>query len=133
MKKIGSYRTEFLSHQFVATVFLKENGLIIDIKGPNDHLGGVGIGVPYLRKNREESANYHCISFPAHRDGELGGRIAQIISKITRYYTVVIIGIHIQDITKAHLKELIRFFEEWSANLGRKIVTEISLHSNKPK
>ncbi|MFW9903084.1 MAG: hypothetical protein ACFFFH_02015 [Candidatus Thorarchaeota archaeon] len=126
MKKLGSYKTEFLSHQFIATVFLKEKGLIIDIKGPNDHLGGIGIGIPYIRKNGEESANYHCFSFPAHRDGELAGRIAQIISKITRYHTLVVIGIHIPEITTAHLKELISVIEEWSTDLGRKIVNEIS-------
>ncbi|MFX1536551.1 MAG: hypothetical protein ACFFDI_20230, partial [Promethearchaeota archaeon] len=103
MKKLDCYKTEFLSHPFIATAFLKENGLIIDIKGPNDHLGGVGVGVPYIRKNGEESANYHCISFPNHRDGELAGSIAQIISKITRYYTVVVFGAHFPNLTKAHL------------------------------
>ena len=131
MKKLGCYKTEISSQQFIATVFLKENGLIIDIKGPNDHLGGVGIGIPYIRKNGEESANYHCISLPAHRDGELAGRIAQIIAKITRYYTLVVLGIHIPNITKAYLKELISVLEEWSADLGKKIVTEISLNLNK--
>jgi hypothetical protein len=133
LKKLGCYKTEFSSHQFIATVFQKKNGLIIDIKGPNDHLGGIGIGMPYIRKNGEESANYNCTSFPAHRDGELAGRIAQIISKITRYYTVVVLGIHIPDISKAHLKELISVLEEWSADLAQKIVTEISLDSNKLK
>jgi hypothetical protein len=131
LRKLGRYETEFSSHQFICTVFLKENGLIIDIKGPNDHLGGIGIGMPYIRKNGEESANYNCFSFPVHRDGELAGRIAQIISKITRYYTVVLIGVHIPNISKANLKKLISVLEEWSADLGRKIVTEISLNSNK--
>ncbi len=132
MKELACFKTEFSSHQFIATVFLKEKGLIIDIAGPNDHLGGVGIGMPYVRKNGEESANYHCISFPAHRDGELAGSIAQIISKITRFHTVVIFGIHFPKLTKSHLREIISFLERWSVDIGQQIVTEISSNSNKP-
>lgn len=130
MKELACFKTEFFSHQFIATVFLKEKGLIIDIIGPNDHFGGVGIGIPYIRKNGEESANQHCISLPAHRDGELAGSIAQIISKITRFQTLVILGIHIPEITNVELKELINFMKDWSMDIGKQIVTEISLNSN---
>ncbi len=132
MKEFLCFKTEYSSHQFIATVFLKEKGLVIDITGPNDHLGGVGIGIPYLRKNGEKSANYHCISFPTHRDGELAGNMARNIAKITRYNTVVILGIHFQKLTKQQLKGIILFFEEWAVDLGQQIVTEISLNSNKP-
>lgn len=132
MKELARFKTEFSSHQFIATVFLKEKGLIIDICGPNDHLGGVGIGIPYTRKNGEESANYHCISFPAHRDGELAGSMAQIISKITRSHTVVTFGIHFPQLSKPQLKGVINFLERWSVSIGQQIVTEISSNSNKP-
>jgi len=130
LKELACFKTEFSSHQFIATVFLKEKGLIIDITGPNDHLGGIGIGIPYIRRNGEKSANQHCISFPAHRDGELAGTIAQIISKITRAKTVVVVGMHFPEITDIQLKKLINFMKSWSADIGQQIVTEISSNSN---
>ncbi|MFX1515293.1 MAG: hypothetical protein ACFFC6_03230 [Promethearchaeota archaeon] len=130
MKELASFKSEFSSHQFIATVFLKDKGLIIDITGPNDHLGGVGIGIPYIRKNGAESANQHCFSFPAHRDGELAGSIAQIISKITRTQTVVLLGMHFPEITETQLKKLINFMKNWSADVGQRIVTEISSNLN---
>lgn len=126
MKEIASYKTKYSSQQFIATVFFKENGLIIDITGPNDHLGGIGIGVPYIRKNGEKSANYHCISLPAHRDGELAAYIARNIAKITRFHTVVVLGLHFPKLTKTQLNGIIRFFEEWATEIGEQIVTEIS-------
>jgi hypothetical protein len=132
LREIISIKNEFSSLQFVATVFIKKKGLIIDIAGPNEHLGGIGVGIPYIRKNGEESANYHCISIPSHRDGELAGRIARNISKVTRCHTVVIVGINLPDITKNQLNELIRFFEKWSISIGKKIVNQLSSNSNKP-
>lgn len=131
MKEIVSIKTEFSSHQFMATVFVKKRGLVIDISGPNEHLGGIGIGIPYIRKNGEESANHHIISFPSHRDGELAGSIARNISKVTRCHTVVILGINIPDVTKHQLNGIIRFFGEWSIDIGEQIVNELSLNSNK--
>ncbi len=133
MKELTSYKTSYLSHQLIATVFFKKTGLIIDITGPNDHLGGIGIGVPYIRNNGEESANYHCLSLPHHRDGELAGRIARIIAKITRFYTVVLLGIHFPELSKSQLQDIINFFEEWTADMGRQLVTDTSLNLNKPE
>ena len=132
MKEIACYEIELSSHKFLATAFLKNDGLILDISGPNDHLGGIGIGIPYIRKTGEETANYHCISLPAHRDGELAGKIAQIISKTTRFHTVVLLGTHFPRLTKAKLRELINFLEGWAVDIGRQIVTDISSNSNKP-
>ncbi|MFX1282294.1 MAG: hypothetical protein ACFFB5_01510 [Promethearchaeota archaeon] len=126
MKEIVTFKTEYLAQEFKATVFFKENGIFIDITGPNDHLGGIGVGVPYVRKNGEKSANYHCISLPNHRDGELAANIARVIAKITRYYTVVILGIHYPELKKEQLKGLILFFEEWAIEIGESILIEIS-------
>jgi hypothetical protein len=51
LKKILRLETEYSSYQLITSVFIKKQGLIIDITGPDDHLGGVGIGIPYIRKN----------------------------------------------------------------------------------
>jgi len=126
LKEIATFKAKYSSQEFIATVFFKEGGLIIDITGPNDHLGGVGIGVPYIRKNGEKSANYHCISLPAHRDGELAAYVARNIAKITRYYTVVILGVHFPELKKHELNAIIRFFEGWAIDIGEQIITKIS-------
>ncbi|MFX0014250.1 MAG: hypothetical protein ACFFB2_07150 [Promethearchaeota archaeon] len=125
MQEIANFRTEYSSHQFSATIYFKERGLVIDIVGPNDHLGGVGIGVPYIRKNGDESANYHCISFPSHRDGELAGSIARIIAKITRLHTLVLFGIHFPDLTRSQLDELIHFFKQWADEIGKNLLPKL--------
>lgn len=124
LKEIAKFSTEYLSHQLVATVFFKGGSLIVDISGPNDHLGGIGIGIPYLRKNGEGSANFHCVSFPSHRDGELAASMARIIAKITRCYTVVIFGIHIPDLTKAQLKRITQNLEDWVTNWSHHLPSE---------
>ncbi len=125
LKEITKFSTQYLSYQIVATVFFKEGGLIIDISGPADHLGGIGIGIPYMRKNGKKSANFHCISFPSHRDGELAGNIARIVAKITRFYTVVILGIHLPKITKIQLDALIHTLEEWTTEWSHQLINEI--------
>ena len=125
MKEIAKFSTQCLTYQFLATVFFKGGGLIVDITGPNDHLGGIGIGVPYLRKNGDKSANFHCISFPSHRDGELAASIARIIAKITCCYTVVIFGIHIPAITKAQINEITHKLENWVTDWSRQLPSEV--------
>ncbi|MFX0050631.1 MAG: hypothetical protein ACFFAJ_04780 [Candidatus Hodarchaeota archaeon] len=126
MKELIVEKTEYSSYQLIASVFMKKEGLIIDITGPNDHLGGVGIGIPYIRKNGDESANFHCISFPSHRDGELAGILAQAIAKITRHHTVVLLGIHFPELSKSQLDDLIHFFREWAIYLGQQTLAKLS-------
>ncbi|MFX0171558.1 MAG: hypothetical protein ACFE9L_06540 [Candidatus Hodarchaeota archaeon] len=125
MKELIVEITEYSSYQLIASVFTKKGGLIIDITGPNDHLGGVGVGIPYIRKNGDESANFHCISFPSHRDGELAGILARAIAKITCHHTVVLLGVHFPDLSKSQLDDLIRFFKEWAIYLGQQILTKL--------
>ena len=127
LKEIAKFSTNYLSYQIFATVFAKDSGLIVDISGPNDHLGGIGIGIPYLRQNGEKSANSHCISFPSHRDGELAASLARIIAKISRLHTIVIVGIHIPEITRVQLKEIPQLLEKWVANWAQRLINELSL------
>lgn len=133
MKEIARFTANYSSYQFVATVFLKVTGIIIDITGPDNHLGGVGIGIPYIRKNGEESANFHCFSLPSHRDGELAGTIARKIAKITRFPTLVIVGVHIPNLLRHQLSEIIQFFEEWAGKIGQQLVSDTSLSLDKPE
>ena len=130
MDKLAQYRSQFGTINIVVTVYLKQNGLIIDVITPNEHLGGIGVGIPYSRTNGTTSANFHCLSFPGHRDAELAGNLAQIISKITKMKTVVILGIHIPDITKSQVKDINFFFKKWFNDIGTKLLKLSSLNSD---
>ena len=130
MDKITSYKSQFGKFDFIAEIYLKQDGLIIDIIAPNEHLGGIGIGIPYFRKNGTESANFHCISFPGHRDAELAGGLAQIVSKITRMKTIVILGIHISNISKSQITELTLFLKKWFSEIGINLLSLSSLNSD---
>ena len=89
------------------------------------------MGVPYIRHNGTESANFNCFSFPSHRDGELAGKIAQIVAKHTRRHTLVILGLTIPQLTLSKLLDLTRFFEEWARDFSQElVVNESVLHSD---
>ena len=121
MKEIAKYKSQFSSYTITTVVYSKNDGVVIDIITPNEHLGGIGVGIPYKRKNGNKTANSHAISMPAHRDAELASKLAQIIAKYTEMNTVVIMGIHLPDISTNVIEELIKFFETWFNEIGVKL------------
>ena len=131
MKKLAQFESNFDSFQLFANVYSKQNCLIIDVVTPNEHLGGIGVGLPYLRANGAKSANFHCISIPAHRDAELAGKLARIIAKNTEVPVIVLLGIHIPNISKSQILKLSQFFEKWFAEISFKLAKDPSLYSNK--
>ncbi|MFW9854004.1 MAG: hypothetical protein ACFFFG_03060 [Candidatus Thorarchaeota archaeon] len=135
MQELVKFHKEFSSYEFTTTVYTKgrfsaKQGLIINITSPNDHLGGLGIGVPYIRSNGNESANCSSFSFPSHRDGELAGKIAQIVAKYTRRYTLVILGMTLPQLSVSRLHDLTRFFEDWFRDICQKLVNGAFLRSD---
>jgi hypothetical protein len=130
LQEIAQFQTEYSSYQFFATVYSKgrlsaNQGLIIDLTSPNDHLGGIGMGVPYIRHSGTESANFNCFSFPSHRDGELAGKIAQIVAKYTRRPTLVILGLTIPQISLSQLHDMPRFFEAWATDFSQQLARRL--------
>ncbi|MCK4847739.1 MAG: hypothetical protein KAT16_01805 [Candidatus Heimdallarchaeota archaeon] len=121
MEKIATYKSQFSTYTISANVYSKNNGLIIDVVAPNEHLGGIGVGIPYCRKNGKKTANSHAISIPEHRDAELASKLAQIVAKHTEMNIIVILGIHIPNITNTLLKELYEFFETWFTKISIKL------------
>jgi hypothetical protein len=121
MEFIARYESQFSSYVMSAIVYSKNNGLIIDVVTPDEHLGGIGVGIPYNRTNGENSANSHAISIPGHRDAELASKLAQIVAKHTELNIVVILGVHIPNITSSLLIELQEFFENWFTEIGIKL------------
>jgi hypothetical protein len=130
MQQITRFESQFEKLDFVVEIYSKQDGLIIDILSPNEHLGGLGVGVPYSRENGTASANFHCISFPGHRDAELAGELAQIISKITRMKTIVILGVHIPNISKSQIGKLSLFLKKWFFEIGTDLLSLSSLDSD---
>jgi len=128
MEKIAHYNSQFADHTMSAIVYSKNNGLIIDVVAPNEHLGGIGVGIPYCRINGKKTANSHAISIPMHRDAELAGKLAQIVAKHTEMNIIVILGVHIPNITNSLLKELCEFFETWFNQIGIKLAKISSLN-----
>jgi hypothetical protein len=122
MEKLAQFERSFTTYNITTTIYSKEDGLVVDIITPNEHLGGVGVGIPYIRKNGEKSANFHCIAFPAHRDAELAGRLAQIMAKNINLPVVVLLGIHIPNITKAQITELTEFFLDWFCEISSNLI-----------
>ncbi len=118
MEKLAQFERSFASYDITTIIYSKKNGLVVDILTPNEHLGGVGVGIPYTRKNGAKSANFHCIAFPAHRDSELAGRLAQTMAKYTELPVIVLLGIHIPDITEAEITDLTEFFLGWFKEIG---------------
>lgn len=127
MRKITDFKANFDEYQFQVDVYTKKNGLIIEIISPNDHLGGIGIGIPYSRSDGSKSSNHHSISIPAHRDAELAGKLAQIVAKIIQKPVVVILGIHITKITSSQIRNLFSFFEKWFKEISETISSDFSL------
>ncbi|WP_455140264.1 prenylated flavin chaperone LpdD [Candidatus Hodarchaeum mangrovi] len=122
MKEIFRQSTKFKEYVFNLRVYLKGQDLIVNIEGPNDHLGGIGVGVPYLRITGEKSANYHIFSLPHHRDAEVAGILARTIAKITQRNIIVLFGIHLQSPTKEEIKEIIEFLELWVTRWSKEIL-----------
>ncbi len=126
MEKLADYTKNYLTYQMITTVYSKINGLIIDVITPDEHLGGIGVGIPYIRKNGVKSANLHCISVPTHRDAELAGKLAQIVAKNTEVPVIVILGIHIPNITRNQIENLTHFFMEWFLEISTDLAKNFS-------
>ena len=126
MDKIASFETEFLSFPLKADFFLKGEGIIVEIIGPNDHIGGIGVGFPYIRKNGDPSANSSCISIPSHRDVDLAGVIARKVARTTRKESIAILGMHFPDISPSQIEEFSQFLEQWITEISEDINSVLS-------
>lgn len=80
------------------------NDFIITLTGGNEHVGAAAVGM-YDKKSGRASASV--ISLPGHRDDGIALDCARCISAITMTATVFIVGIHLDDITKNEICEII--------------------------
>lgn len=74
--------------------------------GSQPHVGGVSLAQPYWGSNGNITASVSSISIIGHKDTELGNWIAGYIAKRTGLVTVVVCGIHFEDISKAEISAI---------------------------
>ena len=78
--------------------------LIVCIYNENAHLGAVAVG----EYNHEEGrASSSVITRSGHRDDEIAKRQAHLIARHTREAVCVIAGIHLDNITKKEIDEIV--------------------------
>jgi len=121
LKETANYVSHFQGLTFRVIVFRKRESFILEVIGPGDHMGGIGIGIPYMKETSKLTANCHSISFPKHRDGELAAEIARIVAKITQRKVLVILGVHIPNLTEPILQDLKSFFKKWITEIAKEL------------
>lgn len=120
MKQIYRVKGKFLNEEIEVIFSSKGIGLLVEIIGPNDHLGGAGLGTPYTRRNGKPSASSNSWSLYKHRDGDSAAELARIIAKITRIPTLVFMGLTFKDAKKEEIEDFRKFINE--------IVSEACFH-----
>ena len=80
------------------------NDLIICIGNQNAHLGAVAIGE---YDHKEQRASSSVITRLGHRDDEIAKREAHLVAKHTKKPVCVISGIHLDNITKEEIDEIL--------------------------
>jgi hypothetical protein len=93
----GRTRIELLAHYL-------GSDLIVCIYNENAHLGAVAVG----EYNHEEGrASSSVITRSGHRDDEIAKRQAHLIARHTQKAVCVIAGIHLDNITKKEIDEIL--------------------------
>ena len=81
------------------------NDLIVCIFNENAHLGAVAIGEYDFK---EERASSSVVTRLGHRDDEIAKRAAHLIARQTQKPVCVISGIHLNNITKQEISEILQ-------------------------
>ncbi len=82
-----------------------EDDWVIRLLGGKAHVGAVGVGVYDATSGRASSS---VITLAGHRDDRIAKEGAERISKHTRSATVLIVGIHVKNITEKEISAIIK-------------------------
>ncbi|MDO9516504.1 MAG: hypothetical protein Q7J10_00480 [Methanosarcinaceae archaeon] len=80
------------------------NDHVITLTGGEEHVGAIAVGV---FDEKSGSASASVITLPGHRDDVIALESARRISEVTKAATVFIVGIHLDNITKDEIDEII--------------------------
>ena len=114
--------------KIIANIFPLGSDYIIILQGPGEHLGAVSLGESYERKaiKKEYSASVSTITTYGHRDNKITESLAYTLSKNLKKNFLVIGGIHLDQISKNQLKDII----EKINSLSSKIIEKLSMISS---
>ncbi|MDI9395765.1 MAG: hypothetical protein QM426_10325 [Euryarchaeota archaeon] len=86
---------------------------LLTIIGGKEHAGAVAVGM-FDEKSRRASSSV--ITLPGHREEQLALDSAKRVSKATGKVSVVVAGIHVDNISPEEIKEIVSTAEEMLEN-----------------
>jgi len=91
--------------------------------GTQPHIGSVAVAIP--RPSRQDpsriSATCSCLNFIGHKDDVIARMVAERIAIAKQKNTVVTAGIHIDNISKTEIRNIVRAAEALCATLIKKL------------
>jgi hypothetical protein len=85
------------------------NDYLLALTGGREHVGAVSIGY-FDEKNQRASSSV--ITMPGHREEQLALQSARRVSKATKRTTVIVVGIHQDNISLEEIRNLVSAAEE---------------------
>ena len=83
--------------------------IFLTLTGGKEHIGAVALGT---YNETEKSASASVLTAPGHREDIIALESARKISKKTHKTTVVTVGIHVDNITKEEINQIIEYSNE---------------------
>ncbi len=102
--------------------FYLGNDLIVTIRGGEEHLGAVAVGVCYGAEKNKSNASV--ISLPGHKEDSLVFPIAARLSKTLKTNVCVIAGIHFEKPTPDQISDIIQNTRQLIDRLIERLQTE---------
>ena len=95
--------------EITANIFTIGSDFVIILRGPGEHLGAVSLGEWYKKKSLEKntSSSVSTITSYGHRDSKITESLAHSLSKELKKRVAVVGGIHIDNINKNQINEII--------------------------
>lgn len=84
------------------------SGILLTLTGGKSHIGAVAMGIYDNTSNRASSS---VLTAPGHRDHELALYGAQRVSAATKNTVVFVVGIHLDNISKDEILQIVQASE----------------------
>lgn len=86
---------------------------LLTLTGGKEHAGAVAVGLYDEKSGRASSS---VLTLPGHREEQLALNSAKRVSKATGKTSVVVVGIHVDNISPEEIKEIVTTAEEMIGN-----------------
>jgi gallate decarboxylase subunit D len=111
-----------------ATVLAMGNDLLVAINGGRSHIGAIGLAQPRpsLRDSSGTSSTSSVLTMLGHKEDDLVKMVSERISSHTGRLTVVVAGVHFDELQAAHVQLVLKLAE----NLADQIVASFPKDQN---